>query len=205
MIYKFNEFCLNESSIYDMDFSDLSVKEMFYLWDSSNYEYAIGDFRHSYYGKKDLNKLEDEEVEELEEFKNWLEIEMEDKFDGAKLEIENLIEDGRITIWRMITVHKKWLDNFIKKGKHLGIFWSWEESAAEAHWSKEDIEVLFQCTIDERQVEWVETIIANMHPSLGEDEKEIRLVKNTRLKLDKLTIANEEYDISKFKNRVFLS
>ena len=209
MIYNFKKFSLLESSLYDIKYNDSFKKNIFDSWDIPDYEKFIDNFKYeTRYDGLELDDKDYDEIEEMEEYKNWLEIENEYIFDNIKSKIDSKIEDGQLTIWRVITVDEKWLDHFIKHGKHLGIYWSWEESSAEAHWGygeDKNIEVRFQCTIDERQVNWKDTILLNMHPGLGEEEKEIRLVKNTRLKLDSITIENEEYDISKFKNRVFLS
>jgi hypothetical protein len=78
--------------------------------------------------------------------------------------------------------------------KHLGIYWSWDENAAEAHWGHsggQNIVVLIKSSVREEYVNWNETIIANMDISLGENEKEIQLFKNTKLKIEELYVDDE--------------
>ena len=64
------------------------------------------------------------------------------------------------------------------KPKGIGIYWSWDEGTAEAHWGRFGngaVEVLLRAQVSENDVDWEGTIIANLDPSLGEDEQEIRL------------------------------
>jgi len=207
MIYEFNKFLFNESSIYDLKYKDIE-KQAINDWDTSDFTNLVDEFKYDYvYTDIDFDELDNEEIEELPQYKEWFKFEVENRYENAMWVIKDKITDGQLTIWRVITVNSEWLEHFLKKGKHLGIFWSWDESSAEAHGGYnqgKNIEVRFQCTIDERQVKWKETIIKNMHPSLG-DEDEIELVKNSRLKLDRMEINNKEYDLSNLKNRTFLS
>ena len=209
MVFNFNKFLLLNESIYDLDYNNFKEKDILLIWGTPDFERYVDNFRQIAY-QYDLELDDDvdaDEIEEMPEYKEWFKTEIEYSFNDVKNELKDKVENDQITIWRVITVNSKWLEHFIKHGKHLGVYWSWDEHSAEAHWGYgfgKNIEVRFQCTVDERQVDWEQTVILNMHPDLGE-EKEIRLVKNTRLKLDKLEIDNEEYDISKLKNRIFLS
>ena len=99
-----------------------------------------------------------------------------------------------------------WYEKLINSGKHLGIYWSFDSNSAEAHWGHNQntpVEVLIKSSVNEEYVNWVDTIMLNMNPQLGEEEKEIRLFKNTSIKIEQLFINNEEIDISKIKNKEF--
>jgi hypothetical protein len=58
--------------------------------------------------------------------------------------------------------------------------------------------------IDEKYVDWKTTFEMNMNPNFSE-EKEIRLFKNTPIRLKSLTINDDEVDISIFGNKIFYS
>ena len=51
-------------------------------------------------------------------------------------------------------------------------------------------------------VNWIDTIKTNMNPS-NEGENEIRLFKNTPIKINRLWINDVEIDISPIKNKIF--
>ena len=136
----------------------------------------------------------DEEVEiDSEEFKKWI-------VDFLKEEYKKFLYNfcsktdyfyGSFEIYREITVEDNWIEHIKSQGKHLGIYWSWEEDIAEAHngdWDKKNI-VNITCEIKDTDVDWVETIKLNTHPSFN-DEKEIRLFKGTPLKITNLLINN---------------
>lgn len=67
----------------------------------------------------------------------------------------------------------------------IGIYWTDSESHAQAHWGHgHGGHVYVICAeITEDAIDWPNTIIANMHPSLGEDEQEIRLHPGARVRL----------------------
>ena len=52
------------------------------------------------------------------------------------------------------------------------------------------------------EVDWINTIRLNMDPS-AEEEKEIRLFKNTPLEIESLEINDKEIDITLIKDKIF--
>jgi len=91
----------------------------------------------------------------------------------------------------------------------LGIYWSWDERAAEAHWgnSAHNNDALIKSSIKEEYIDWRNTLYANMDMSLGEEEKEITLFKNTSLKIEELYVDDNDVMTSDFasviKNKTF--
>lgn len=153
---------------------------------------------------------EDEDFDEIiesEDFKLWLDYESEVLLSKAAERLEEVIDwNGNITIWRKIRVDDNWFKHLITQGNRLGIYWSWDEHAAEAHWGyniKDKYNnVLIKSSINEKYVDWEKTLVLNAELS-SEEEKEIRLFKNTPLKIEGLWINNEEIDITPIKNKVF--
>lgn len=116
--------------------------------------------------------------------------------DNITYKISDNIENGKLTIYRIIMVDDEWFSHLQKEGKRLGIYWSWDETAAEAHWghnsSSKTNTVLLTSVIDEIYIDWIETLRLNIHPFYL-DEKEIRLFKNTPIDLVSLQINGEEF------------
>jgi len=79
----------------------------------------------------------------------------------------------------------------------LGIYWAVEEHAAESHWGKHTGSKSFKCTyealIELKNVDWTGTMFSRMDITGGDDEKEIRFLKNAPLLVRKVKV----YDNSK--------
>ena len=88
--------------------------------------------------------------------------------------------DFPLIVYRVLTLPD--IKNLKTKG--LGVYWSWDEDAAEAHWGygqgSGSVEYTLKAQVQEGDIDWKGTIWANLDPSIGEDEKEIRLRKGAR-------------------------
>jgi len=87
-----------------------------------------------------------------------------------------------LTIWRQVTLK----DLNALKTKGIGIYWAYEESAAEAHWgdfSQGSSKFTIEAQVNEDSVDWESTMYANLNPSTGEDEKELTLKEGAPLKI----------------------
>ena len=173
---------------------------------SDNYERYVEYYQY----EENMVDVDKEEIEKTEEFKNWLTYELREKYDDVIERITNNIKpDGTIDIWRRIKVDDIWVNHLIQAGKHLGIYWSWDEHAAEAHWgdTTKSSNALIKSSIKEEYIDWKSTIYANMDLSLGEEEKEITLFKNTSLKIEELYINGEDImdtpQAAAIKNKIF--
>ncbi len=119
-------------------------------------------------------------------FKNWAEEQIRD----VVHEIDYHFDDDKIKIWRVITAKTNW--DPLKQP--LGVFWSFEENAAEAHWGKFDKghvkwKIESEATAD--QIDWESTIVKNCNPSLS-DEKEIQLKDGVKIPIISLTREEKE-------------
>lgn len=154
-----------------------------------------------------LQDLDDDEIDE-EDFLNWLQYDtkfkIEELVDFYKREV---IKNGRVTVWRRITVKESWLDHLAKEGKHLGVYWSWDPDAADTHWgdfSKKST-ALIEAEVPENGVDWEETLVANIQPMMGDDEKEIKLHRGVPLKIISIEIDNSPADLTPIQGKTFYS
>ena len=176
---------------------------------SDNYDRFIENYQY----EENMVDVDKEEIENTPEFKNWFKYELNYMYDNAVERItNNLKPDGTIDIWRRITINdeeNRWISHLADAGKHLGIYWSWDERSAEAHWgnSAHNNEALIKSSIKEEYIDWRNTLYANMDMSLGEDEREITLFKNTLLKIEELYVDDNDIMTSDFasviKNKTF--
>lgn len=98
--------------------------------------------------------------------------------------------------WRTITVPST-VDP--RKLEQLGIYWAVEESAAEAHWgtfNEKSIECTYQALIDLHNVDWTGTMFARMNYVSGDDEQEIRFLKNAPIMVRSVDVAGKTYFIN---------
>jgi len=109
----------------------------------------------------------DEVLEELEET-YW------GQYDEAKYQLDRL--EGLI-VWRSISLEEG-VDPTKLEG--LGIYWAYEEHAAEAHWGKgkHQVSVKFSVEVDPKSVDYAGTMWARTSPGTGDVEKEIRFIKH---------------------------
>lgn len=65
----------------------------------------------------------------------------------------------------------------------IGIYWTDSPSHAIAHWGGHGSTYVLEAEVTEDAVDWDGTILANMDPSTGQDEQEIRLKAGAQIKL----------------------
>lgn len=183
-------FNLNESSFFDIH-SDVVLTKQYTEKVIDSLEYRYED-------------LEDED--DLEQAKEEIRVEMEENFYDAENKIYKLIKDHKLEIYRAIEVDSNWEKHLLTQGKHLGIYWAWDVKCAEAHWgwSAKRRTAVLTAEIDERLIDWKTTMELNSHPDYFE-EREIRLVKNTPIKLKSITIDDNEIDLIAYKDKKFFA
>ncbi len=117
-----------------------------------------------------------------EEFKKWFSDWVEERYSEPEYEISSKIKDGKITLYRCITAPKDWKPT---PDRHIGIYWSWSESAADAHWgdfSDGNVSWIIKGEVPVEYIDWVVTLAMNASPSYDE-EKEVRLKDNAPVTL----------------------
>jgi len=133
-----------------------------------------------------FERYEDEVSEHLskEKGREYAIEHMQELYDESVWRIENEL-DGE-DCWREITV-KEGVDP--TKLTNLGIYWSYDEYAAEAHWAGEgDVKLTFHARIDLKYVNKEWTVYNNTDPSIGESEKEVNLIQHSPIFVYDVTV-----------------
>ena len=139
----------------------------------------------------------DNDIDELPEnllntraFKSWFKSWMDDCIDTAYYTLENHYHGAHeLTIYRVIMAPENWKPD----AQSLGIFWSWEESAAQAHWgsfSPGMKKYLIVGEVAKDHVDWASTLAANAHPDY-EEEQEITLLAGSPVKILKILYGEQ--------------
>jgi hypothetical protein len=164
-------------------------------------------FMDMYKHEEGLTDVEDEDINQ-EDFLNWLEYDLRYKLEELVRHYRSeVIHNGKAIIWRAMTVTSSWLDHLEREGKHLGIYWTWDPDAADTHWGdySKTSKVLIEAEVPENGVDWEKTLIMNIEPFTGDDEKEITLFKGVPLKILSVEIDGVLQNISKIEEKTFYS
>jgi len=171
------------------------------LSDSYNREYLIYQYMH-----EDYISSEDD-VDEAE-FTEWTKYELDYLASEFITKVNTeLIKNGKIRIWRAMSVNKEWESRLQTEAKHLGIYWSWDQEGAEPHWgynTELPFTTIMEAEVDETSVDWYPTIRLNIEP-VSFEEKEIRLVKGAKIKIVSIKIDGKEIDLSDISGDRFIA
>jgi len=149
------------------------------------------------------------DIIKTKEFQDWLAYELEYRFDNLKDEFNMLVRGNKVTLYREMMVGKDYLEK-MKTGKikRIGRYWTHDEDHVEPHWGHNDPKskesIIFETDISQEHIDWIETFRLNLEHEYMNDEKEVRLFKNTPLILTNVTWngnvipANELEVINKF-------
>jgi hypothetical protein len=127
---------------------------------------------------------DNEEITGSEENQYRLKEEIADNYYSVLNDLEDLIENNQIKIYRKISVSNSWTQKLENTERPLGIYWAWEKDAAEAHWGYDKglKEVTLESSVSIDAIDWITTMQLNINPFYNE-EKEIRVIAGTPLKL----------------------
>jgi hypothetical protein len=98
--------------------------------------------------------------------------------------LRSMIRGEHLRAWREITAGENWTP----EQQHPGIYWSWDENAAEAHWGGHDHEGhgpvtwKMEALLTTSQIDWPVTLTMNANPDY-EEEKEVRILPNTPVQI----------------------
>lgn len=199
---KLNDLILLEGSLNSITFDKIKKDILKNIYGSDDIDRLIDEF-----AMTSSDNIDSDDVDEDDpEFKKYLEEWIAERFYDIKSDIQHVIKGNKIKIFREMTIPQgkiEWLEHLANKGKRLGIYWSFDISSAEAHWGQGGNQYLLISKINAKYVDWEDTILLNMSYDIGSTENEIRLFKNTPIKLDAVYKNRKKQDISILKNKVF--
>jgi hypothetical protein len=153
----------------DMDWSGGAGEGCLAAYEYENKNYDEDDNEdEDEFGEKHL-KHDVTSPEFMEWFAGWI----EENYSGPEYDITDRVQNGHITLWRCITAPADWTP----EGRHPGIYWSYIQEAASAHWGSfggDQVEWIMQATVPVGAIDWEATLRMAAQPDY-EDEKEVRL------------------------------
>ena len=196
----FAEF-LNESSVNSLNIENIVTAK--FLDTVLDDEFNDELLKSQYIEEENIDKDEFDE----EDFKKWAKYEFEYLADNFISDAKRLVKDGKLKVWRAMTVNKDWESRLSSQAKHLGIYWSWDSESAEPHWGYDaslPFTTLLEAEVNENSVNWIETIQMNINPGYVE-EKEIRLIKGSKIQILSIKIDDKEIDLTEISGERFIA
>jgi uncharacterized protein YaaR (DUF327 family) len=142
---------------------------------------------------EDSKNIKEEVEKELKSYAlDWYDERLCEFLDGIE-STGNLLENS-VRCMRVITFKEDELIQCIQNNNYgeysgVGIYWSWDHSKAEAHWGSfskgyEDIYIVsiipFSC------IDWKGTFLANLAPSTGYEEAEIKVKEGSIITVERV-------------------
>ena len=144
------------------------------------YEQLVGELVSQHHEEVSQELSEQAALEHLRD-------EMEELYDAAVDRVTSELHEQ--DCWRDVTLPKG-TDPTQHDG--LGIYWAYEEDAAEAHWGEPGkVVVRYRARIDLARVDRAGTIWANTFPRIGEDEAEVRFYVHAPIFVYSVTLYND--------------
>ena len=163
-------------------------------------QHSVSNFIGTTHGEYD--DWDDDDIAKTPEFIKYINSYLEAKADDEWSDINDSIKNGKIVLYRRMSVRKNWVKHlFNNPNSRLGKYWSWSAGGAIAHWGKyngskyKDHDIVIE--IKEKYVDWQQTFESSV---FNDGEMEITLFKNTPIQIKELWMGHERLDISSIKN-----
>ena len=130
-----------------------------------------------------------------------------ERFDRVKEKIAGFIRGGKIKIYRGVNSVEPFTEKLLKKGV-LGKSWTYDMGSARSYRGNDyGDDYIIQSEIDERYIDWDATIALNTIDVRGNFEREIRMVKGTPIKIERVYLMDgkmlRQLDDSEIKDKTF--
>lgn len=130
-----------------------------------------------------------------------------ERFDRVKEKISEFIRGGKIKIYRGVNSVEPFTERLLKKGV-LGKSWTYDMGSARSYRGSDyGDDYIIQSEIDERYIDWEATIALNTIDVRGNFEREIRMVKGTPIKIERVYMLDgkmlRQMDDSEIKDKTF--
>jgi uncharacterized protein (DUF427 family) len=179
--------------------------------------------------ERDVYYFDDIDDDYLEEFKAHVRREIKSAATNIYVGIKHNINNNMLYIYRSMSVSDNYIEQLAAFGKHLGIYWTYDEDSARPYWSRDGEpehadnkmigvnEITIISAVNENYIDWNRTFDANIQFDFGyyfdEDysssttflpEHEVVLFKGTPMKISNiLNIYGEVKDTTIIKDKIF--
>jgi hypothetical protein len=137
-------------------------------------------------GEEDIDRNDPATLNDFNEFARY---HMADKIEDAEWRIRqgSQANGTSMIIYRMIEVPENWIKSGGLTAQPLGIYWTYDKSCADTYWGGRHQGIVIKYIVEAQtalsSINWVETLGLNAHITMGDMEKEIRLIKGSKIKL----------------------
>jgi len=162
----------------------------------------------------DLNDLDDNE-----DYQSWLTGELAYALEETYRLVDHAVGSSNpISIYRALRISGDYLEHLKNQGKHLGIYWTWEESLATDYEGSESSRnssgdfYLIETEVPQTNINWRNTLLQNF---VSQGESEIQLYKGVPIKIKRMWKApnnltavpnRKELEVpEEIKNKVFFA
>ena len=116
-------------------------------------------------------------------------------YDEAKERLQKHIKGGKIVLFRGIELYGDPIEALLQN-KNIGTSWTYNANSARVYRSTGyATEYVIAAVMDERWIDWESTLSLNMIPSRRNVEREIRLFKNTPVRIMSLYRRDRHGDL----------
>jgi len=192
----------------NIDLSSYYTPAVKVLDDSIDWSGGGGEMVYHAYAQQYGFDIEEEDPTESEQFKKWLPLYLKSLIELAEDRISRkiMVQKGKILVWRVLAAPEDWLQKGIHE-RGLGVFWSWSEGSAEAHWAGSGVEYLIASAVFPKEVDWIDTLAVNANPT-QEEEREIRIHEGTPMPILGVAVTGrgvktQRLDVSHLANQYF--
>jgi hypothetical protein len=160
--------------------------------------------QHEYSWHVDEDDVDYDNEEVRSDYAKFVHGRAEERVESAINELAWLkVTDGRIHIWRSLTVPPGWIQTGIAK-QPIGVCWAYTEEAAEAHFgnfSQDLQEVTLHGLVAIGDIDWQRSVILN---GQSEEEREIRIKDDAMVEVLSATWSPEVRDGAFFTEEIGL-
>jgi len=146
-----------------------------------------------------LSQVEDPAVTKKALIWDWIRSRWRSLMDDVSVEAAEA--DGMLVVHRCIGVRdpEAFVDALRANGKRgggkrgLGIYWSYSFATAECYWGELDgTNIVMTGLVNLNFIDVPETVFANFHPDVGEQEKEVRIKKGSPVLLTSVSLDESD-------------
>jgi len=117
------------------------------------------------------------------------------RVDEAMRTMSSVFASGTASVWRAVSGYDDLLEEIATSGE-IGIYWTWVQEAAFAHWGGDgEVDLIFRAEVNADDVDWPETVLASALDATADEgfhEAEVRLKPDALVRVLEITSRPSE-------------